>query len=136
MSCRKVVTEPEQHSEIGPSGISSIILCPGKVRMSRGIERKSSFAAAEGTVAHGICEKLLNGKKAPKIGTIIEQEGFKITVDKEMIDSCKMYLDHINDIRDGAKQFGSSEETIEKNGSLKFLELPELFGTADYSLYI
>jgi len=123
-----------EHSEIGPSSIGDIILCPGRVRLSRGLEDVTSFAAAEGTVGHAICENILTDKKLPKIGTVIKQDGHDIEVDKEMLDSANLYKDHIDDIRNSAKKMLSTTEQVEAKGSLDFLGIPEIFGTADYSL--
>lgn len=131
MTACELVTE---HSSVGPSGIASIILCPGMVRMQQGLEDKPSFAAAEGTVAHRIGELRLNGKKIPKTGTIIEQEGHKITVDTDMLDAVDMYVEHINSLR--SLPFKAKEEKIEGKVSLDHIGIPEVYGTVDYALSI
>lgn len=124
----------EAHSEVGPSGIAAIILCPGKVRLSRGIKDTTSFPAAEGTVAHGIGERKLKGKKYPPVGKVYTEDGHKITVDAEMIDAVKVYVNHIAEIKKVLDVH--LDESIEQSGSLSFLGIPEVFGTADYSLSI
>ena len=137
MNCRSVDTQDIQaHSEIGPSSIGAVIRCPGRVKLSRGLADITSFAAAQGTVAHSLCEKLLIKKRLPKIGTIIKQDGHDIEVDKEMLDAAKLYKGHIDDIREATKALLSSTEKVEARGSLGFLGIPEIFGTADYSLSV
>lgn len=123
------------HSEVGPSSIADIILCPGRVRMCRGLERKASFAAAQGTIAHTFAELILTGKSAFKAGEVIIQEGFEITVDLDMIGAVEQYLSHIADIKVSAYGMASTE-SIETHGSLACVGIPEVFGTADYSLSI
>lgn len=124
-----------KHSKVGPSSIADIILCPGRVRMSKGIEDKTSFPAAQGTVAHAICEQLLKGKKPPKIGEIIVEAGHEISIDAELMTAVKEYVDHVNILR----KCGVSkhmDEKIEVKGDLRYIGLPEVFGTADYVLEI
>ena len=41
-----------EHSELGASACARWSVCPGSVVPSRGIERKSSVYADEGTAAH------------------------------------------------------------------------------------
>ena len=138
MNSRSVAPEngAEEHSEVGPSSIASIILCPGKVRMCRGLEDVTSYAAAEGTVAHKLGENKLNGKKYPKIGTVIEQDGHSITVDKEMLEAVEDYIEHTIAIKGSIEPGLSYEELVEVTGSLEYMGLPELFGTADYVLSV
>jgi len=124
-----------EHSEVGPSGIGSIILCPGKVRLSRGLDDVTSFAAAQGTVAHKIGEQRLLNKPGYKAGEVVEQEGHSITVDAEMLAAVDVYVDHINKIRDTHENKYTSEG-VEQSGDLSFLDLPKVFGTADYVLSI
>jgi hypothetical protein len=124
------------HAEVGPSSLGDIILCPGRVKLSRGMEDVTSFAAAQGSAAHAICENILNDKKLPKIGTVIKQDGHEIEVDKEMIDSVNLYQEHIDSIRGSVKNALCMVEQVEAKGSLDFLGIPEVFGTADYSLSV
>jgi hypothetical protein len=119
-----------QHSEVGPSGIADIILCPGRVRMQRGCEVKTSFAAAEGTIAHEFCERRLLNNTIYKPGRKRICDGHEITVTAEMLDAVQTYVDHIEDLRTIP---GHAVETIEASGSLEWMGLPEVYGTADYS---
>ncbi len=119
------------HSEVGPSSIADIILCPGRVRMQRGLEDSSSFAAAQGTVAHKIGENKLQGKRFPKKGITIEEDGHVIDIDDELINAVTVYVNHIQAIREISPS-AYATEGIEVYGDLAWLGLPEVFGTADY----
>jgi len=120
------------HSPVGPSSIAAIILCPGRVNLCEGIEDTTSFAAAEGTVAHEVGENKLNGKRYPKIGTVIKEDEYEITVDKGMIDAVKVYEQHIKELRGIPSK--SKEEQIEGKVNLDIFGAPEVWGTVDYSL--
>lgn len=124
-----------QHSEVGPSGLESIMLCPGKIKMCRGLTDTKGFPAAQGTVAHTCCEKALNGWSIPKEGTIIEQDGYEIEIDAEMLTAVDVYVDHIREIREKYKT-AYTIERIEQSGSLEWINLPEVYGTADYVMEI
>ena len=53
------------HSKIGASSMKRWQACPGSVKLSEGIESRSSVFAEEGTKAHELAEKwLLNGESA------------------------------------------------------------------------
>ena len=46
-----------EHADIGPSALHRLLACPGSHRLSKSRPRgKTSIYAAEGTVAHEICE--------------------------------------------------------------------------------
>ena len=104
--------------------------CPGSVRLSAGLESKSGFAAAEGTVAHSLAEMALNGEPfREQLGKVIHQDGFDIEVTKEMLDHVHEYKVIVDDLSD--------EDTIrhvEHKFHLKELH-PSLFGTADCVLW-
>jgi hypothetical protein len=128
--------EWEDHSPISPSGISAIIKCPGKVKLCEGLEDKTSFAAAQGTVAHEICEQKLKGKRFPVIGSVKVQDGHEVEVDKEMIDAVKVYVKHIAGIKESIDSELNYEEAIEVKDSLEWCDIPECYGTSDYSLSV
>ena len=71
--------------------------CPGSIRMSRGIENKSSEYAAEGTVAHDIGAQVLeDGIEIDKfLGTTTTVEGHEVTVTQEMLDAVQVYVDAV-----------------------------------------
>ena len=51
---------PPAHSKIGASSMKRWQACPGSVKLSEGIESRSSVFAEEGTKAHELAEKWLN----------------------------------------------------------------------------
>ena len=121
----------EEHSPFGPSSLKAIMLCPGRVKMSEGLPDHKSEAAAEGTVAHRLCEMKLNGRRMPNKGTIIIEEGYEIEVTKEMQDAVKVYVDYINllknkHINDNCTEFIEGKVTVPST--------PDVWGTVDYSL--
>lgn len=119
------------HSRVGASGMSrwELAHCPGSVRLSAGLKSKAGFAAAEGTVAHGIAELLANGHAAPAVGTIVKQDGCDIEVTREMVDHCNDYADIIDELC-----VGGAKVHIEHKFHLAKLH-PALFGTADCVLW-
>ena len=86
------------HADIGPSSLYRLLECPGSHQLSK-TRRKggSSVYAAEGTVAHEICEECLNDAKATAdhtLGQTRSADGHSFIVDEEMVEGCNMYLEH------------------------------------------
>ena len=105
------------HSELGASSYDRWKNCPGSVALCRDLPKKTSVYAEEGTMAHDVAAKAL--------------EGFELqSVSEEMWEAVNVYLAHINSVREQ----GPSFEAIEQK-----LDLSEyhhkLFGTADYVCY-
>jgi len=76
------------HHNMGPSAASRWMQCTASVKATEGMEQAASRAAAEGTVAHTVTELLRLGRIADARdmeGQVVEQEGFQITVDEEMV---------------------------------------------------
>lgn len=115
------------HSKVGASGMYRWANCPGSVRLSEGMPRKSSFAAAEGTVAHGIGEQMLRGEKytLPKVGDVRPCDGHDIPVTQEMLDAVQVYVDAVNEQR-----MPGDTVLVEQPFHLKSLH-ESLFGTSD-----
>lgn len=120
------------HSRVGASGMTRWELehCPGSVHLSAGLESKSGFAAAEGTVAHSLGELALLGKPyRDKLGQVIVQDGFEIEVTREMIDYVTEYKVTVDDLCDA-----DTVRHVEHKFHLKDLH-PSLFGTSDCVLW-
>lgn len=120
-----------------PSSISRVIHCHGSTQLIAKApkERKSSFAAREGTAAHAVAEDCLRHNRTPeewvgrKIKTHDDPDGFY--VDEEMGEKIPDYLAAIDDRREPGVQV-----LIEQKLSLSALDPNEpLFaqnkGTAD-----
>jgi hypothetical protein len=110
------VIEQATHSELGASQYERWKECPGSVRLCRGIEKKSSIYAEEGTKAHEVAAAWLQGKE--------------MFCDPEMSGHLRIYLDHIYELRILKPTF----EAVEQRFHLEKLH-PKLFGTADYVCY-
>lgn len=117
------------HSHVGASGRERWSNCPGSVRLCAPLESRSSEAAAEGSVAHEIVEAMLKGKKPHAVGEVIEHDGYRIPVTKEMLDFCREYKVIVDSL--------CNENTVrhvEHKFHLAKLH-PSLFGTADCVLW-
>lgn len=69
------------HSRIGASSMYRWSECPGSVRLSAGIESKSSRYAEEGTEAHDLAARWLTAGIAPEFPDEEMQEAVKVYVD-------------------------------------------------------
>lgn len=119
------------HSRVGASGMSrwELAHCPGSVQLSAGLESKAGFAAAEGTVAHGVAEQMLRDDAYPAAASVLQQDGFDIEVTRDMLDHCREYKVIVDDL--------CTENTV-RHVEHKF-HLSQvhdaLFGTADCVLW-
>ncbi len=107
------------HARLAPSAAHRWMECPGSVRMSAGIESKSSTYAAEGTAAHelaALCltkdydaveflgwrvdtntsEKWRPGSEHPVADGVTVFE-----VDEEMVEGVQLYLDTVRSLKKG-----------------------------------
>lgn len=114
--------------------------CPGSIRMTEGMENKTSVYAAEGTVAHKLLEGCLRiGSNAIGfLGRVFTEDGFKITVDKEMVDGVQVALDHVWGIlaeHNNAQIWVERRDGLEKIKGLKDLREP-IYGTTDICIWV
>lgn len=103
------------HSRIGASSMHRWAACPGSVKLSEGIPSKSSKYAEEGTRAHDLAAKMLEGK------TLVLD-----SIDAEMMDAIKIYVDEVQ----SAAKAGGGKFLVEQKFDLSKIH-PGLFGTAD-----
>lgn len=96
------------------------------------IQNTTSKYAAEGTVAHEICETCLLKNKKPEefLGLKMEADGFTFTVNQNMVDACNVYVDYINEyIHDAMAQANITIDCqVEVKCSLKPLKIKGLDG--------
>lgn len=78
-----------EHHMLGPSAAERWMGCPASVKQSAGVEDVQSDAAAEGTMAHDLSERILNRDINAK--QLAEY-------DSTMVDFCNTYVDYVNDI--------------------------------------
>lgn len=118
------------HSKIGPSALHRWGNCPGSVRMSEGIEKKSSIYADEGTAAHELAEWCLKNNAHPadypKPSIKVRDNSFDIT--DEMIEAVWSYVKPIQEL--GEEWAVKIEHRFHLDGIH-----PDLFGTCDAVAY-
>jgi hypothetical protein len=95
------------HAPLGPSSSKRWLSCPGSFALSQTAPKApSSSFAREGTLAHGVAEWALeNDVPLPEvIGTAIQVddhgEKVSVTIDKELEDGIRPYVDHVRRLRD------------------------------------
>jgi hypothetical protein len=86
----QLLEKPDEHSEVGPSSLDRVLVCPGSVQLSRGLPDTASAFADEGTFAHHISElSRLNDVPAREyIGQVSHCDRF--TVDQ-------VFADHVEE---------------------------------------
>lgn len=105
------------HSKIGASSMKRWAACPGSVKLSEGIESRSSVFAEEGTKAHELAEKwLLNGESA--------LAGYPI----DMVEHVSTYIDAVAERVDDDPVV--NRLLVEQRFHLRELH-SDLFGTSD-----
>ncbi len=104
------------HSKIGASSMYRWSNCPGSVRMSEGIESKSSVYAEEGTLAHAYAADLLEIGKHPSGASA------------EIIESVMVYVETVR------SDAGTNPIQVEVKFDLSNL-FPGMFGTSDAVVY-
>lgn len=81
----------QRHALLSPSSAYRWMTCPGSIRMSRGIERKSSFYADEGSAAHDLASRCLREGTDP--AQYIGENILGFVVDEDMADDVRVYVD-------------------------------------------
>lgn len=105
------------HSKIGASSMYRWAACPGSVKLSEGIESRSSVFAEEGTKAHELGEKwLLEGETAIA--------GYPV----DMVEHVSVYVDAVAERQDDAPN--NNRLLVEQRFHLHELH-SDLFGTSD-----
>jgi len=127
------------HSSLGPSSAARWMNCPGSIGLIAACPPSPpSEHAAEGTVAHGLCEELCTGKSdhlklMGRIGQEVKCDGFDIEITEEMVDAVIEYHDVI---REDLKALGRLSGTAPTHSRFE-VRLnapgidPGLWGTAD-----
>lgn len=90
------MSEETKHSLLPPSACERWIQCPGSIVLSDGTKETSSKYAAEGTLAHSLCEQLLknkitNNKLEELIGDTQMVEEYEIEITEEMVDAVRLF---------------------------------------------
>jgi hypothetical protein len=117
---------PSQHATLSASGSNRWMNCPGSIREEKGRKDSGSAYAQEGTAAHEVASQCLADNKIPEqfLGQTIEG----VKVDEEMTDAVKVYLDHIDAVREEMEG-----EKVRIEQKLVLSQVGEgMFGTADF----
>lgn len=135
---------PTAHSTFSASASARLLACPGsyalalKVDEENGHVRRASVFSAEGTLAHAMAEACLHASLDPShfLGETRTADGFDFTVDEDMVDALRTYVDHVR----GLTVMGYSvqlETRVRPSGlweALPPLDV-DLFGTSDVVAY-
>ena len=119
-----------RHHRMGPSSASRWLACTASPQAiaDAGIEDKAGLAAAEGTVAHLVTEWVRNGEighASEALGQVVEQDGFEITIDEEMVEHTTAFVEYV-------RQFQGTPY-VEVEVALDPWH-PTGFGTADHAV--
>ena len=139
---------------LGPSGFRRTINCAGWPNLCKQLPRpETNEYAAEGSVAHHLAEVCLSENKDPggyegitgwynngrcglgssDIARPAEKgKHFIFTVDAEMIEAVRIYIDHIRSV---IEKYPKALTSIEEKVDLEWLA-PGMFGTADFTLTV
>lgn len=128
-----------KHSNLGPSSAERWWNCAGSIRLSAAAPKPApNIHAAEGTVAHELCEEFVTGKLSlqglkGRVGRMTECDGFEIEVTDEMVEAVLLYEQTINEdflaLGEGAIGFAEHRVVVSSVS-------PDLYGTADYISYV
>ena len=88
---------PDRHCLFSPSGSSRWLQCSASL-LPGGEESEDKGHAAEGTVAHAVCEQYF--RKQSQLDEALGTEIDGITVTQEMVDGARLYYQTINDLLD------------------------------------
>lgn len=120
------MTQTRKHSLFAPSATKRILECPGSVELSKHVEDRAGFFAAQGSVAHKLAENVLAASgsrmRAPLSpvtglsGHTETFEGREIEIDDEQEQAIEVYVHYVERLRArAAKQKGGwvrLEETV------------------------
>jgi hypothetical protein len=124
------------HASLGASSAYRWMACPGSPReiaaLPHVLQDRTSFYAAQGTVAHGLLERAFAGEDiAALLGTVIHytERGadFEIEVTQDMVDA--VTIGHQVGLEEQARLPGSSILIEERVFPLP--DRPDMFGTSD-----
>ena len=123
----------ELHHELGASGASRYLACPGSVRLSRGIPDQTSAYAEEGRLAHLLAELCLSNRIDAI--DVNNTEAASLGIDPETLEAMRphvqTYLDYCYEI---GTQAPAECTFIEARVDLDHW-IPAGFGTVDFGVF-
>ena len=130
------------HSKLGPSGAKRWLNCAGSVALEAKMPKRSSPAAAQGSVAHKIAEEFHTGKVdlielQMRVGEIVKYDGFDIEIDEQMIDEAVNYHEVIEQLTTELFAQRKSSPVVSKTeAEVKAPSIhADVWGTADKIVY-
>ncbi len=113
-----------KHARVGPSSLSRVSICPGSVRETADLPRRSSVFAAEGTLLHEIAADCLECGWEPRdyVGRTLAADGHVFEVTETLVDCMAIALDWLRE--------QPGEFFVETRVSLDAY-MPGQFGTSD-----
>jgi hypothetical protein len=119
------------HSALGASSAERWSACPGSIALSRGVARRNSRAAAEGTAAHAVAERRLRGEP---FADFVQVGDFLIEVDEAMREHVDGYVEYVRDLCKDGSALLLVETEVDLTAALGQRHdgpLGKLIGTAD-----
>lgn len=113
------------HAEYAPSAAYRWMRCHGSIRLSRGIQGKSSIYAEEGTQCHEAADKILGDGMSFSRATEGLSDEQKLIVEE--------YVDFCLDVTDAMAEAGEIEVFTEQRMKAPGIS-PKFFGTGDYAI--
>lgn len=107
------------HSKLSPSSSKRWLTCNPSIEFN---DRKATRYSAEGSAAHTLASNcmLLGVDPATELGEVYEEDGFSFTVNQEMVDCVRMYLEVVSEY---SRLFGLepiNEQTIKHKSIADF----------------
>lgn len=101
------------HAKLSPSGASRWMACPGSVVLEAQYPDESSAYAAEGSVAHDIATGVLTEPDYTiPVGEVVEYEGHKILVSREMAGYVEDYAHFVTELAKGGSLLVENDVSI------------------------
>jgi hypothetical protein len=126
------VSAVAQHSRFSASAAACWMACAGALTLQEGRPNPSNIYSAGGTVAHTLLSNYMQHEVPPwaSLGQTIEQDGFEIEVDEDMVDRVQTAIDNILELTVGAT-FVLSETKVNYAKWFDVVPDDEAWGTLD-----
>ena len=117
------------HAILGASSAHRWMQCPGTIKLTKDLPRQTSKYAHEGTAAHALAERVLNGELLiPQELKGTEIDGVLVT--EEMCNAVSTYICFVDNLMTHEHSQLKLEQRVVLH-KLGFNKLGEMFGTAD-----
>ena len=132
-----MINSRPEHSILGASAMSRWEVCAASVKESGGEDSAMSSYAAQGQIAHALCERCWVHDTSPAnyLGDSIGSGVDTFIVNEEMVEAVEMYLNLCATVAADAK-FCAAEKQVDVNAIWTDVgDKPptDMFGTSDFS---